>query len=64
MLLAVSLNDWTQYSHRVSVVHKKLMDRAVRHIVREVSFLCANDLDTFGSMKEKVEVSLLDLLAN
>ena len=53
-----SLNDWTQYSHRIFVVCKELMNRAVRHIVREVSFLCTNDVETFGTMKEKVEVSL------
>ena len=61
MVQDVSLNDWTQYSHRVWVECKELMNRAVRHIVREVSFLCTNDVETFGSMKIKVEVSLSGL---
>ena len=55
--LMVSLND----SHGVLVVCKELLDQAVRHIVREVSFLCTNDLETFGFMKNKVEVSLAGL---
>ena len=61
MVHDVSLNYWTQYSHRVWVECKELMNRAVRHIVREVSFLCTNDVVTFGSMKNKVEVSLSGL---
>eukprot|EP00731_Ephydatia_muelleri_P026772 Em0018g872a len=52
--LMVSLND----SHGVLVVCKELLDQAVRHIVREVSFLCTNDLETFGFMKNKVETLL------
>ena len=46
------------YLHRVSVVCTELMDRAVNHIVSEVSFLCTNDSKTLGSMKNKIEVSL------
>ena len=61
MIKADSLNDWTQYSHRVLVVCKELMDRIVRHIVGEVSFLYINDLETIGLMKIKVEVSLSGL---
>ena len=54
----VVLPDWTRYLHRVSVVCKELMGRAVSHIVSEVSFLCTNDSKTLGSMKKKIEVSL------
>ena len=57
MVKADSLND----SHGVLVVCKELLDQAVRHIVREISFLCTNDLETFGLMKNKVEVSLAGL---
>eukprot|EP00731_Ephydatia_muelleri_P026783 Em0018g883a len=54
MVKADSLND----SHGVLVVCKELLDQAVRHIVREISFLCTNDLETFGLMKNKVETLL------
>ena len=56
--IADAIPDWTKYLHRVSVVCKELMDRAVRHILNEVSFLCTNDSKTLGSMKNKIEVSL------
>ncbi|KAL5475165.1 hypothetical protein EMCRGX_G027231 [Ephydatia muelleri] len=46
------------YLHRVSVVCTELMDRAVRHILNEVSFLCTNDSKTLGSMKNKIETLL------
>eukprot|EP00731_Ephydatia_muelleri_P021726 Em0014g317a len=54
----VVLPDWTRYLHRVSVVCKELMGRAVSHIVSEVSFLCTNDSKTLGSMKNKIETLL------
>ena len=54
---ACSLNDWTQFLEKVLLACKELCGRAVRHIVKEISFLCENNPVTFDYMRKKVEVS-------
>ena len=45
-----------QFLQRVLPVCRRFSDRAVRHIVREISVLCENDPGAFNVMKNNVEV--------
>ena len=57
LLQACSLDEWTQFLEKVFLVCTELSGRAVRHIVKEISFLCENNSRTFDYMMNKVEVS-------
>ena len=57
LLQACSLSEWTQFLEKVLLVCKELSGQAVRHIAKEISFLCENNLRTFDYMTNKVEVS-------
>ena len=56
VLQACSTDDWFQFLQKVLPVCKKLSDRAVRHIVREISVLCPVAFDV---MKSNVEVGYM-----
>ena len=56
VLPVCSTNEWFQFMQKVLPVCSRLSDRAVRHIVREISVLCENDPVAFDVMKNNVEV--------
>ena len=51
-----SADEWFQFLQRVLPACRRLSDRAMRHIVREISVLCENDPGAFRAMKNNVEV--------
>ena len=57
LLQSCSLDEWTQFLEKVLQVCTELSGRAVRHIVKEISFLCENNLRAFDYRMKKVEVS-------